>query len=70
MPRWDRAASQALGPAQCVRNAINPFVARFGMPLVIGQFVSGFCASARLKGSNKYQWLQQAHWQAEIQTNR
>ena len=30
--------------AQCVRNAINPFGARFGMPLVIARFVLDFCA--------------------------
>jgi len=34
--------------AQCVRNAINPFGARFGMPLVIARFVLDFCALARL----------------------
>ena len=56
--------------AQCVRNAINPFGARFGMPLAIARFVLGFCALARLCGGNKYQWLQQAHGQAEIQASR
>ena len=44
MPRWDRAASHAFGPAQCVRSAINPFDAHFGMPLVIARFLLNFCA--------------------------
>ena len=34
--------------AQCVHNAINPFGARFGIPLAIARFVLDFCALARL----------------------
>jgi len=42
-------------PAQCVRNATNPFGRRFGIPLEIARFVLDFCAPEKKR--DRCLWL-------------